>query len=97
MTLSGEPFGAWMSGDAETYQPPSLMAQDYQRIEQFEKRGRHYEQIDRSNACRMVAQEGLPEGAELVSHLSLRGCSLEHHIHVTRSNPFDIPNGQLIL
>jgi hypothetical protein len=58
--LSGDPFGARMSGDAEPYQPPTLMAQDHQHIEQFEKRGRHHEEIDRSNACRMVAQEGLP-------------------------------------
>jgi hypothetical protein len=49
-----------MSGDAKPYQPPTLMTQDHQTIEQFEKRDRHHEEIDRSNACRVVAQEGLP-------------------------------------
>jgi hypothetical protein len=58
--LSGDPFGRRMSGDSEPYQPPTLMTQDYKTIEQFEKRSRHHEEIDRSNACGVVTQKGLP-------------------------------------
>jgi hypothetical protein len=58
--LSGDPFGARMSGDAEPNQPPTLMTQDHQTIGQFEQRAWHHEQIDRCKACRMIAQEGLP-------------------------------------
>jgi hypothetical protein len=58
--LSGDPFIGRMSRDAKPYQPLTLMTQDHQTIEQFEKRDRHHEEIDRSNACRVVAQEGLP-------------------------------------
>ena len=49
-----------MRGDAEAYQPAAAVTQDHQTIEEFEKRSRHDEQINRSNTRRMVAQEGLP-------------------------------------
>jgi hypothetical protein len=49
-----------MCSDAKPYQPPTLMTQDHQTIEQFETRGRYHKEIDRSDACRMIAQEGLP-------------------------------------
>jgi hypothetical protein len=47
-----------MSTDAKPDQPPTLMTQYHQSIEQFEERGRYHKEIDRSNACRMVAQKG---------------------------------------
>jgi hypothetical protein len=43
-----------MSSDAKPYQSPTLMTQDHQAIEQFEKSGRHHEEIDRSDACCMI-------------------------------------------
>jgi hypothetical protein len=42
------------------------MTQDHQTIDQFEKRGRHHEEIDRGNACRVVAQEGLLSSVTVV-------------------------------
>jgi hypothetical protein len=56
--LVGDPFRARTSGNAEPHQPPTLMTQDHQTIEQFEEHSRHNKQVDRCNARRMVAQEG---------------------------------------
>ena len=48
-------------GDAEPYQPPTLMAQDHHSIEQLLKNAvGTTNRIDRSNACCMVVPEGLP-------------------------------------
>src|SRR5208282_2317621 len=58
--LLGDPFGGWMSGDAEAYQQPAVVAEHHQTVEQFEERGWYDEQVDRSNARGMVAQESLP-------------------------------------
>src|SRR5208282_3629916 len=57
--LLGDPFGGRMSGDAQAHHPPAVVAEDHQTIEQFEERGRYDEQVDRSNARSMVAQESL--------------------------------------
>src|ERR1019366_221857 len=58
--LLGDPFGGWMSGDTEAHYPPAVVVGDHQTVEQFEERGRYDEQVDRSNARGMVAQESLP-------------------------------------
>ncbi len=55
--LLGDPFGRGMSGDAEAYQPPAVVAEDHQTIEQFETRRRYDEQVERNNTRGMVAQE----------------------------------------
>ena len=58
--LLGDPFGGRMRGDAEAHQPPAVVAEDHQTVEQFEERSRYDEQVDRSNARRMVVRESLP-------------------------------------
>jgi hypothetical protein len=39
-----------MSGDTEADQPPTLMTEDHQNIEQFEERSRYNEEVERKEA-----------------------------------------------
>jgi len=84
--LPGDPFGGWMRGDPEAYQEPAIVIEDDQTVEEFEKRGRYDEQVDRSNARGMVAQESLPAlgwwssgpRRHVLRHGRLRNLDAEH-------------------
>jgi hypothetical protein len=65
--LSGDPFGGRIGSDAERYQSATLMIQDHQTAEQFEKRSRYHEEIDRSAACGMITQEGVSGASSAIA------------------------------
>jgi hypothetical protein len=51
---AGDPFGVWMSGNAEPEQPPTRMTQDHQAVEQLKKAvGTTKKSIDAKPAARL--------------------------------------------
>src|SRR5215469_14385987 len=71
--LPSDPLGSRIARHADAYQPPSGVTQDHQAVEQLERDGAYNEQIQRSDAGGMVAQESL---------LPLRGWPAPDHIPV---------------
>src|ERR1700730_9954375 len=58
--LPGDPLGSRIGSDADRDSPPAGVTQDHQAVEQLERDGAHHEQIQRSDACGVIAQESLP-------------------------------------
>src|ERR1700731_571590 len=58
--LPSDPLGSWIGSDADRDQLPAGVTQDYQAVEQLERDGPYYEQIQRGNVSGMIAREGLP-------------------------------------
>src|SRR5208337_475137 len=58
--LPCDPLLSRISSDADRDQLPAGVMQDHQAVEQLERDGAHYEQIDGSDASGMIAQKGLP-------------------------------------
>src|SRR5271155_3474330 len=58
--LPSDPLGSWIGGDADSDQPPAGVTQDHQAVEQLERDSAYDEQVQRSDAANVIAQEGLP-------------------------------------
>jgi len=58
--LPGDPFCGWMRGGPQPQKPTSVMPQKQQTIEKSERNRRHHEQINCSDAVRVVAQKCPP-------------------------------------
>src|SRR5271166_4134513 len=60
VTCGNEPRGIRLGSDADRDHPPAGVTQDHQAVEQFELDPAYDEQIQRSDASGMIAQERLP-------------------------------------
>src|SRR5882672_9115655 len=58
--LPSDPLGGRIGSDADCYEPPTGVTQDHQAVEQLERDRAHHEQIQRSDANSVIAQESLP-------------------------------------
>ena len=58
--LPSDPLGSRIVRHADADQPPASVTQDHQAIEQLERDRAYHEQIQRSDAGGMIAQESLP-------------------------------------
>ena len=58
--LPSDPLGSRICSDADRDQPSAGVTQDHQAVEQLERESPHYEQIQRSDATSVIAQESLP-------------------------------------
>src|SRR6202043_4292263 len=58
--LTSDPLGSRIGSDADHDQSPAGMTQDHQAVEQLERDSAYDEQIQRSEAGRVIAQESVP-------------------------------------
>ena len=58
--LPGDPLDSGIGSDADRDQSPAGMTQDHQAVERLERDGAYDEQIQRSDAGRVITQESLP-------------------------------------
>jgi len=64
--LPSDPLGSRIVRHADAHQPPASVMPDHQAIEQLERDGAGHEQIQRSDAGGMIAQESLPTVGRVV-------------------------------
>src|SRR5437660_11653897 len=58
--LTSDPLGGRIGSDADCYETLAGVTQDHQAVEQLERDSAYDEQIQRSDAGSVIAQEGLP-------------------------------------
>src|SRR5260370_15498986 len=58
--LAGDPLRRWIGRHAERYQPPALMPENDQDVQQSEADCRYDQEVHGGDAGRMIVKESLP-------------------------------------